>query len=144
MLPDPITIYKDMYQANPDANGYVKFARTTLSNNGAAYRLHSGGGDDPNVMVISHQVVGKGVATRDRHYVRLETPSQDGEIIGSHAPLVLYVVYDRPRNFIGVDTPLNLLMTMSGLLRGRSAGLASADSNPNWSTFVDRWAGGES
>jgi hypothetical protein len=146
MFPDPVTIYAAAKSGelpnttlDLDMSGY----KTTYSPNGATYAL-DGGTALPTKMVISHQQIGKGTAVRDRHYLRLETPSEDGEVIGSHAPAVLYVVADVPRNFKHDDTMANLVLNMIGVLAGYDASLTSSADKPDLTNFVDRWLRGES
>jgi len=75
-------------------------------------------GLSPEWMKVSHQVVGKGDAIRDRHMVRFEASSVDGTAIGTHQSVVAYAVFDIPRAYKGASIEYQLCRQLCGFLRG--------------------------
>lgn len=96
-------------------------------------------GTTPEWLKISHQTVGKGDATRDRHLVRFEQSSVDGTNIGTHLPSVAYVVFDIPRAYRSSTAPTVLARALVGFLRGVDADA----STPDYTTFFGKLLNGE-
>lgn len=99
-----------------------------------ASERHNAADDDVNhlnVLKIAHTVVGKGLATRDRHLVRFEAESDDGDgNIGLTAPAVVYAVLDIPRYNITAGASLALVRQLVGFLRTANAD----DTAPDYAT----------
>lgn len=98
-------------------------------------------GTVPETMKVSHQVVGKGTAVRDRHLVRFEQSSDDGDgNIATTTPAVAYVVLDIPRQNIDVsEVPYALTRQLCGFLRGANAD----DTSPEYTTNLWKLLNGE-
>lgn len=91
----------------------------------------------PEWMKISHQVVGKGDATRDRHMVRFEASSVDGTAIGTHQPVVAYAVFDIPRAYKGTNIEYQLARLLVGFIRGTHQGEESPDYTTNFAKLLN-------
>jgi hypothetical protein len=97
-------------------------------------------GTAPEWCKISHQVVGKGSAVRDRHLVRFELSSVDADDnVGTTAPAVAYAVFDIPRTNISATGPTVLARMLVGFLRGANAD----DSAPDYTTNFAKLMNGE-
>lgn len=134
MFADPLVLTLD--QASAATKNYV-----LIQNGGAGSLRVLDAVDDgvyPHFLKISHQVVGKGEAVRDRHLVRLETSSVDGTSIGTKLPLVAYAVIDAPRAYINSSAMAAMNKSLTGLIRG-----ATGTATPSWSAFWDKLVRGE-
>jgi len=145
MFPDPITLVPFRYNTDTSVPATVPGHKIGWSQNGATYRLTEAAGL-PETMVINHQVVGKGVTRRDRHYLRLETPSEETEVgtTHGHAPAVLYMVADIPVNYINDATTRNLAKYMAGCLLAPTGAVLVADLEWSLEDVYVRWLNGES
>jgi hypothetical protein len=83
------------------------------------YDISTGFNGYPGFIALQHQVVGKGAAVRDRHLVRFESVSDDGDgNYGTLLPLLAYTVFDIPRNGASrTAAAIKAAQTMSGFLR---------------------------
>lgn len=95
----------------------------------------------PEWMKISHQVVGKGEAVRDRHLIRFEQSSTDADDnVGTTLPCVAYIVMDVPRKNCLATTPLALVRQLVGFLRNANADDTAPDytsAGCNWLKFLN-------
>lgn len=134
-------MYADPFLSTHDATVAWNSTWTLIQTNPAGTIRKSANwtlGAGPDVMKISHQVVGKGDVTRDRHLMRLEAPSYDGTNVGLGLPLVAYVVWDVPRKNINSTAVATTGAVMTGFLRG-----VSGNATPNYATTLARFLNGE-
>lgn len=118
-------MYADPFVADVDTtvasgNTPQTYDLITLPQAGSSVRKNAAvdAGTWPEWLKISHQTVGKGVLTRDRHVVRFEISSDDGDgNIGTTTPAVAYVVFDLPRQNCGDNAAPNLARSLVGFLR---------------------------
>lgn len=138
MLADPLAANYDGATSITQSN----FTILTLDGSSSVRGFTSAPAENPNILRISHSVVGKGASTRDRHLVRLEANGVDGgvrrtDIVGS-----VYLVADFPRDILFTsNTREALYRQFLGLIRGNSTW--NAGSIPNMASFWSRWLNGE-
>lgn len=151
MLPDPLELVVPVGTgAFPNYKDPTpSFTKIKFDSSGSTFLNSAAGASTPNKLVISHQQVGKGANMRDRHYLRLETLSEETEVIGGKAPAVLYLVADIPRNYIGLAEGVpavtrNLWAMLIGILTDKSATDTALLTEAAAQVFWDRWMLGES
>lgn len=123
--------------STPQTFAVISFptGRSSLRKNNAADT-----GALPEVMKVSHEVVGKGAGARDRHMIRFEVSSTDtDDNVGTTTPAVAYAVFDIPRLNCLTNTPTILARMLTGFLRGANAD----DGTPDYTTNLAKLLNGE-
>jgi len=118
MLADPF----HAYILNDDTSQYRDFTLINVPLNGSLRICANGAAGMPNLMKISHSIVGSGVKQRARHLVRFEADALDGD--GNPDPTVgiaaAYAVFDIPMKGISDEHAQALCKQLAGCLRGKS------------------------
>lgn len=116
MYADPLVAKNDNKSPSVESRTY---ALTSFPTGSSSIRKNAetDTGLFPEWFKISHQVVGRGTAIRDRHMVRVEASSVDGTAIGTHQPVIAYAVFDIPRSFKGANIEYQLVRQLVGWLR---------------------------
>ncbi|DAD50875.1 coat protein [ssRNA phage SRR5467090_9] len=95
---------------------------------------------DPRQLKISHEVVGKGSAARDRHLVSLVAYGVVGGVEVPSTKATVYLVADIPQSGITAAQKTAMFHQFVGLIRGGSGNVAY-DGLP--ADFWDRFLNGE-
>jgi len=140
MYAEPLVLDYDASVASGNSEQTYNLISFPTGNSSVRKNAAADTGVLPEVMKISHQTVGKGTSMRDRHLVRFEVSSDDGDgNIGTTDPAVVYMVFDIPRSNCNGNTPTILARQLCGFLRDADAD----DTAPDYDTNLAKLLNGE-
>lgn len=137
MYADPFTCTNDANTGGTLSYTFDLITFPNVSSGSLRKNATTDAGTIPEWLKISHQTVGKGDLTRDRHLVRFEQSSVDGSNIGTHLPSVAYVVFDIPRAFRSSTSPTVLARALCGFLRSVDAEASAPDYTLNFGKLLN-------
>ena len=138
MLPDPFNAPVDVPSG---AAVTAPFTLTSMAANSTVRVNTTANAGEPKVLKVSHQVVGKNSAARDRHLVRLESYVVEDSVEQMDKPISFYAVFDVPQAGVTSAQLAGMFEQFIGLLRGGSGDVAY---DGDATVLFDRVIGGES